>query len=226
MRILLVEDAVSLRKPVVKALKASGFAVDETGDGAEGYWLASEHEYDVILLDIMLPGMDGHQILTKLRADGDETPVLFLTAKDTIEDRVAGLRLGADDYLVKSFAIEELIARVEALGRRRYQRSTPVIKVADLALDSSTKKVTRGETDLALSAQLFALLEFLMSRAGEVVTRADIEEHLYDEQANLMSNVVDTAICALRRAIKTPSSNAPLIHTRRGMGYIIMEPSA
>lgn len=225
MRILLVEDAVSLRKPVVKALKASGFAVDETGDGEEGYWLAGEHEYDVILLDIMLPGMDGHEILRKLRSDGDETPVLFLTAKDTIEDRVAGLRLGADDYLVKSFAIEELIARVEALGRRRYQRSTSAIKVGDLELDSSAKTVFRGGLELKLPAQLFSLLEFLMSRAGEVVSRTDIEEHIYDEQANPMSNVVDTAVCALRRAIKTPESDAPLIHTRRGLGYVISEPT-
>lgn len=221
MRILLVEDAVSLRKPVVKALKASGFAVDETGDGEEGYWMASENPYDVILLDIMLPGMDGHEILKKLRAEGNETPVLFLTAKDTIEDRVAGLRLGADDYLVKSFAIEELIARVEALGRRRYQKSTPILKVADLELDSSAKRATRCGTELKLSAQLFALLEFLMLRAGQVVSRADIEEHIYDEQSDPMSNVIDTAVCALRRAIKTPGSDAPLIHTRRGMGYII-----
>ncbi len=225
MRILLVEDTVSLRKPVVKALKASGFAVDETGDGDEGYWLAFEHEYDVILLDIMLPGMDGHEILRNLRSEGNETPVLFLTAKDTIEDRVAGLRLGADDYLVKSFAIEELIARVEALGRRRYQRSTAAIKVADLELDSSAKTVIRGGLELKLPAQLFSLLEFLMSRAGEVVSRTDIEEHIYDEQANPMSNVVDTAVCALRRAIKTPASDAPLIHTRRGLGYVISEPT-
>ncbi|MDF7807008.1 response regulator transcription factor [Pontiellaceae bacterium B12219] len=224
MRILLVEDAVSLRKPVVKALKASGYAVDETGDGEEGYWLASEHEYDVILLDIMLPHMDGHEILKKLRADGNETPVLFLTAKDTIEDRVAGLRLGADDYLVKSFAIEELIARVEALGRRRYRKSTPVLKVGDLELDSSAKKVARGGKELKLSAQLFTLLEFLMLCAGEVVSRSDIEEHIYDEQADPMSNVIDTAVCALRRAIKTPESDAPLIHTRRGQGYMISEP--
>lgn len=224
MRILLVEDAASLRRPVVKALKASGYAVDETGDGEEGCWLASEHEYDVILLDIMLPGMDGREILKKMRADGDETPVLFLTAKDTIEDRVAGLRLGADDYLVKSFAIEELIARVEALGRRRYHRSTPVLKVGDLVLDASAKTVVRGGCELKLPAQLFSLLEFLMLRAGQVVTRSEIEEHIYDEQANPMSNVVDTAVCALRRAIKTSESNTPLIHTRRGQGYMISEP--
>lgn len=223
MRLLIVEDSVSLRRPVVKALKASGFAVDETGDGAEGYWMANENPYDVILLDIMLPGMDGHEILQKLRAEGNETPVLFLTAKDTIEDRVTGLRMGADDYLVKSFAIEELIARVEALGRRRYQQSTPLLQVGDLTLNASTKKAERAGQELRLPAQLFSLLEFMMLRKGEVVSRTEIEEHIYDESVSPMSNVVDTAICALRRAIKTPNSDAPLIHTRRGMGYIIEE---
>ena len=224
MRILLVEDADSLRRPVVKALKASGFAVDATGDGEEGYWMASENPYDVILLDIMLPNMDGHEILRKLRNEGNETPVLFLTAKDTIEDRVTGLRMGADDYLVKSFAIEELIARVEALGRRHYQKCTPRLKIADLELDTSSKTVLRQGIKLKLPAQLFSLLELLMLRQGEVVSRMEIEEHIYDEQAQPMSNVVDTAICALRRALKTKDSDAPLIHTRRGMGYIIEEP--
>lgn len=223
MRILIIEDSTSLRRPVVKALKASGFAVDETGDGDEGYWMASENPYDVIILDIMLPGMDGHQILKKLREEKNETPVLFLTAKDSIDDRVAGLRLGADDYLVKSFAIEELIARVEALGRRRYNQSTSSLKVGDLMLDSSSKTVRRGAVELTLPAQLFSLLEFLMLRAGEVVSRKDIEDHIYDEMAQPMSNVVDTAVCALRRAIKTSESDAPLIHTRRGMGYVIKE---
>jgi two-component system copper resistance phosphate regulon response regulator CusR len=223
MRVLFVEDAVSLRKPVAKALKASGFAVDETGDGKEGFWLAREHPYDVIILDIMLPGMNGHEILKQLRDAGNQTPVLFLTAKDSIEDRVQGLRLGADDYLVKSFAVEELIARVEALGRRCYQRSTPVLQVADLVLDSSAKTVARHGHDLKLPAQLFSLLEFLMLRQGAVVSRTEIEEHIYDESVSPMSNVVDTAVCALRRAIKTSDSDAPLIHTRRGMGYMIGE---
>lgn len=223
MRLLIVEDSVSLRKPVVKALKASGFAVDETGDGEEGYWMASENPYDVILLDIMLPNMDGHTILKKLRAEGNETPVLFMTAKDTIEDRVSGLRMGADDYLVKSFAIEELIARVEALSRRRYNACSPLLQVDDLTLDASAKKVTRAGQELHLPAQLFALLELLMLRKGAVVSRTEIEEHIYDESASPMSNVVDTAICALRRAIKTPESDTPLIHTRRGQGYVIEE---
>lgn len=221
MRVLIVEDTVSLRKPVVRALKASGYAVDETGDGDVGYWMASENPYDVILLDIMLPGMDGHEIIQKLREEGCETPVLFMTARDTIEDRVTGLRMGADDYLVKSFAIEELIARVEALGRRHYRKSTPTITVGDLELDSSSKKVTRGGKDLILPAQLFSLLEFLMLRKGEVVSRTEIEQHIYDETVSPMSNVVDTAICALRKVIVTDEQKTPLIHTRRGQGYVI-----
>ena len=224
MRILLVEDSAPLRKPVVKALRASGFAVDATGDGAEGWQMAQDHDYDVIVLDIMLPGMDGREVLKRLRAAGKETPVLFLTAKDSIEDRVAGLRLGADDYLVKSFAIEELIARVEALGRRKYAKRSPKLAVADLELDQSAKTVTRGGGDVELAPQLFALLEYLLLRKGQVVSRTEIEEHIYDEQVSPMSNVVDTAVCALRRAIAVSNHSVPLIHTRRGMGYVIEEP--
>ncbi len=169
MRILLVEDSAPLRKPVVKALKASGYAVDATGDGAEGWLMAQDHDYDVIILDIMLPGMDGREILRRMRAAGNETPVLFLTAQDAIEDRVAGLRLGADDYLTKSFAIEELLARVEVLGRRKYARRSPLLVVGDLELDQAAKTVRRSGRDINLAPQLFALLEFLLLRKGQVV---------------------------------------------------------
>ncbi|WP_285164896.1 response regulator transcription factor [Shewanella goraebulensis] len=221
MRLLLVEDSEALRRPVVKALKASGFAVDATGDGQEGLWMALEHDYDVIILDIMLPGLDGREVLKKLREANNETPVLFLTAKDSIEDRVAGLRLGADDYLVKSFAIEELIARVEALARRKYQHRSPKLVVADLVLDRSAKTVKRAEQAIALPSQLYALLELLMLHTDSVISRTQIEHHIYDEQVSPTSNVVDTAICALRKAISVSTSSAPLIHTRRGMGYMI-----
>lgn len=223
MRILFVEDSTHLRKPVVKALKASGYAVDATGDGEEGWWLAQQHDYDVIILDIMLPGMDGREILRRIRAAGNETPVLFLTAKDAIEDRVAGLRLGADDYLTKSFAIEELLARVEVLGRRKYARRSPLLVAGDLELDQAAKTVRRGGQELKLAPQLFALLEYLLLRKGQVVSRTEIEEHIYDEMVSPMSNVVDTAVCALRRAIAVSDDSASLIHTRRGMGYVIEE---
>jgi two-component system copper resistance phosphate regulon response regulator CusR len=225
MRILFVEDSTHLRKPVVKALKASGYAVDATGDGAEGWQMTQDHDYDVIILDIMLPGMDGREVLKRLRMAGKTTPVLFLTAKDAIEDRVAGLRLGADDYLVKSFAIEELLARVEVLGRRKYAQPSPKLVIADLELDSAAKTVRRGGQELKLAPQLFALLEYLLLRKGHVVSRTEIEEHIYDELVSPMSNVVDTAVCALRRAIAVSDDSTPLIHTRRGMGYIIEEAS-
>ncbi len=224
MRLLLVEDSARLRQPVVKALKASGYAVDATGDGEEGWQMTQDHDYDVVILDIMLPGMDGREILRRMRSAGNETPVLFLTAKDAIEDRVAGLRLGADDYLTKSFAIEELLARVEALGRRKYARRSPVLTVGDLELDQAAKTVRRGGRDIALPPQLFALLEYLLLRKGHVVSRTEIEEHIYDEMVSPMSNVVDTAVCALRRAIAFTDKSPPIIHTRRGMGYVILEP--
>lgn len=224
MRLLFVEDSDSLRQPVVKALRASGYAVDATGDGAEGWRLSQDHNYDVAILDIMLPGMNGREILRRMRAAGNETPVLFLTAKDAIEDRVAGLRLGADDYLTKSFAIEELIARVEVLARRKYGNRSPLLVAGDLVLDQATKTVRRGGRDIALAPQLFALLEYLLLRKGQVVSRTEIEEHIYDDLVSPMSNVVDTAVCALRRTIAVTDRSAPLIHTRRGMGYIILEP--
>lgn len=224
MRVLLVEDSAPLRLPVVKALKASGHAVDATGDGAEGWRMTQDHDYDVVILDIMLPGMDGREILRRMRAAGNETPVLFLTAKDAVEDRVAGLRLGADDYLTKSFAIEELLARVEALARRKYGRCSPLLVVGDLELDQAAKTVRRGGRDIVLPPQLFALLEYLLLRKGQVVSRTEIEGHIYDELVSPMSNVVDTAVCALRRAIAITDRSAPLIHTRRGMGYVILEP--
>lgn len=221
MKLLLVEDSIALRRPVVKALKASGFVVDATGDGQEGLWMALENDYDVIILDIMLPSLDGREVLKRLREASIESPVLFLTAKDSIEDRVAGLRLGADDYLIKSFAIEELIARVEALARRKYQTRSPELVVGDLALNRSAKTVMRGEHKVSLSSQLFSLLEYLMLHAESVVSRTQIEQHIYDEQVSPMSNVVDTAICALRKAISVSRNSAALIHTRRGMGYVI-----
>ncbi|WP_108945697.1 response regulator transcription factor [Shewanella halifaxensis] len=221
MKLLLVEDSEALSRAVVKALKASGFAVDATNNGREGLWMALENGYDVIILDIMLPELDGREVLKILREADNQTPVLFLTAKDAIEDRVAGLRLGADDYLVKSFAIEELIARVEALSRRRYQIRSPKLIVGDLTLDRSAKTVIRGTENVILSPQLFSLLEYLMLHQGSVISRTQIEEHIYDEQVSPMSNVVDTAVCALRKAIKVPQSHDPLIHTRRGMGYVM-----
>ena len=225
MRILFVEDSPRLQKSVTTALKASGYAVDATGDGEDGLWLGKTHDYDVMILDIMLPGMSGLEILEQLRKEGNETPVLFLTAKDTVEDRVHGLRQGADDYLVKPFALEELLARVETLTRRTYQKRTSDVIVADLELDSAAKTVQRAGKSIPLAAREFALLEYLMLRKGQVVSRTEIEEHIYDDMVSPMSNVVDSAICSLRKCIAVDSDSVPLIHTRRGQGYVLEDRS-
>lgn len=221
MRLLFVEDSKRLRETVALALRRSGYRVDDVGTGDEGLELAELHSYDAAILDIMVPGMDGISLLEELRRQGNDVPVMFLTARDKIEDRVLGLRTGADDYLVKPFALDELLARVEVLCRRTYQQSTPVVEVADLKLDSAAKTAHRGQQLLDLTAREFALLEFLMLRAGEVVSRTEIEEHIYDDMISPMSNVVDTAIYALRKKIAVSAKVEPLIHTKRGHGYIL-----
>lgn len=221
MRVLYVEDSRHLQTPVVKALKASGYAVDSTTQGDEGHWMAQTHDYDVMILDIMLPGMSGLDILQRIRKEGKDTPVLFLTAKDSIEDRVNGLKKGADDYLVKPFALEELLARVESLGRRRYEHRTVEIEVDDLVVDTARKTVMRGGVPVDLAAKQYALLEYLMLRRGRVVSRTEIEEHIYDDLESPMSNVIDSAVCALRKSIDVSGESRPLIHTKRGHGYIL-----
>ncbi len=221
MRLLLVEDSRRLRETVALALKRSGYAVDATENGEEGLWMAQLHSYDAAILDIMVPCLDGLGILEKLRAEGNETPVMFLTARDSIEDRVAGLRGGADDYLVKPFALEELLARVDALCRRRYQKTTSQLVFQDLEVDTTAKVATRAGSLLDLTAREFAILEYLMLRQGHVVSRTQIEEHIYDDLVSPMSNVVDSAICALRKKIAIAPDSEPLIHTRRGLGYVL-----
>lgn len=223
MRLLLVEDSDRLRDTVALALRRSGYKVDATGDGRDGLFLAQDHDYDAAILDIMLPSLDGLEILKHLRSEGDATPVMFLTARDSINDRVEGLRLGADDYLVKPFALEELLARVEVLCRRSYQKPGNETRVADLKLDSSAKRAFRAGTPLDLTAREFNLLEYLMLRSGQVVSRTEIEEHIYDDLVSPMSNVVDSAVYALRKKIAVSPSSSPLIHTRRGQGYVLEE---
>ena len=222
MRILVIEDAPRMRQGLVKALHRAGYAVDAAIDGQEGLWAASSTDYNVLVLDIMLPKMNGLAVLAELRRKGREVPVLLLTARDTVPDRVAGLRAGADDYLVKPFALEELLARVEALCRRGLRSSQPVVRIGVLELNPATRRVfVRGE-ELPLPPREFALLEYLARRCGEIVSRSEIETNLYEEQADPMSNVVDAAICALRRRL-TQAGAGSLIHTRRGLGYILEE---
>ena len=224
MRVLVVEDYAPLRKAVARGLRDAGYAVDATGDGEEGLWFAETNDYDAIVLDLMLPGLDGLTILRRLRDAGRKTHVLILTAKGDVADRVRGLNLGADDYLVKPFAFAELLARVRALVRRTYDAKDPVIRVADLEVDTAARVARRGREPLGLTAREYALLELLAFRAGQVVSRTAIWEHVYEFDSEAHSNVVDVYIGYLRR--KTERGGRPrLIHTRRGEGFGLGEPS-
>jgi DNA-binding response OmpR family regulator len=220
MRLLLVEDSKRLQRSIGAGLRRAGYAVDVAGDGEEGLALAETSEYDVIVLDLMLPKLDGLSLLRKLRAGGRDTHVLILTARDRVDDRVTGLRAGADDFLVKPFAFDELLARIEALVRRRHGRKNPLIRVGPLEIDTSARSVRRAGEALALTAREYAILEYLAARSGQVVSRAEIEEHVYDGRAELTSNAVDSAICALRRRIDADGAPS-LIETRRGLGYVL-----
>ena len=220
MRLLLVEDYPPLQKSLVKGLREAGFAVDVTGDGREASWYAESNEYDVIVLDLMLPGLDGLSILNRLRAEGRQSHVLIITAKDAVADRVAGLNAGADDYLVKPFEFDELLARVQALVRRSYHRKNPVMEIGPLRINTATQQVQRGDENLQLTAREYALLEYLAMRAGELVTRTDIWEHVYDFHSDATSNVVDVYIGYLRKKIER-SDKPVLIHTARGRGYVL-----
>lgn len=218
MRLLVIEDYPPLQQSLTKGLREAGFAVDTTRDGAEGLWYATGAEYDVIILDLMLPNMPGLEILKKIRSRGNKAHVLILTAKDTVEDRVEGLDLGADDYLVKPFAFEEFLARIRALLRRGYRRKNPKIKIKDLQIDLTAQKVRRGKHEISLTPREYALLEYLAVRAGETVSRTDIWEHLYEFKSSASSNVVDVYIGYLRKKLEQPGK-PPLIHTIRGRGY-------
>lgn len=220
MRVLLIEDSPRLQTSVGRGLRKAGYAVDVCGDGKEGLWLAESNEYDSVILDLMLPGMDGLSVLRRLRKKENNLPVLILTARDTIDDRVRGLRMGADDYLIKPFALEELLARVHTLCRRRYGRKNVPLIIGDLQIDTAARSISRAGQILDLAPREFSLLEYLALRRGEVVSRRDIEAHLYGESTELMSNAVDSAISSLRRKLGA-SDATPLIHTRRGMGYVL-----
>lgn len=193
--------------------------MDVSGDGEDGLWHAESVDYDVIILDLMLPKLNGLQILERLRAQGKETPILLLTARDGVEDRVRGLNAGADDYLVKPFALEELLARAHALCRRKYRKATAQLKTDNLVIDTVAKKVWADEVEITLNPREYALLEFLALRQGEVVSRREIEEHIYDGQVDPLSNVVNSSVCVLRR-ILSEAHALPKILTRRGLGYV------
>jgi DNA-binding response OmpR family regulator len=219
LRVLLVEDSERLRRTLGAALKHAGYAADTTGDGADGLWRAKSSEFDVIILDLMLPTLDGLTVLARLREAGVESHVLLLTAKDTVEDRVRGLRSGADDYLVKPFALDELLARIDALVRRRHGNKQPRLRFGELEIDTGGRRAWQHGRPIDLSPREYALLHYLALHPGEVVSRTQIESAIYDSEAEPMSNVVDAAVYALRKKIERPGEPC-LIQTRRGMGYV------
>lgn len=220
MRILVVEDDRSLREVLRQGLTEEHYAVDVAVDGGEADYLFSVNPYDAVVLDVRLPKKDGYTLCRDWRAAGKTIPVLMLTANDALDQKVAGLDSGADDYLTKPFEFEELLARLRALLRRGTGRCSPLLAVADLTVDPAAHRVTRAGRDLTLSALEFRLLHYLLSRAGEVVPRGDMLEHVWDMNYDGDSNVVDVYISYLRRLIDLPGL-PKLIHTVRGVGYVV-----
>jgi len=218
MRILVVEDEAPMAELIRRCLAENGFAVDVAATGEDGLWYAGETDYDVIVLDVMLPGTDGFGVLREIRAAGRWAPVLLLTARDAIEDRVRGLDLGADDYLVKPFALAELLSRLRALMRRGARERPAVLTVGDLTLDPATRSVARDGTPVTLTAKEFALLECLMRRPGQVLSKAELIEHVWDFTFDADSNVVEVYVGYLRQKIDRPFGRQSL-RTSRGAGY-------
>lgn len=218
MRILVVEDEKSIARFIRQGLEEAGYAVDVAEDGQEGLQYARVADYDVLVLDIMLPRVDGLELLRALRREGKKTPALMLTARDTVDDRVQGLDAGADDYLVKPFAFPELLARIRALLRRPPLQAGTVLQVGDLEMDTSTRKVRRGERLIELTPREYAVLEYLMRHPNQVLTRTQIGEHVWNFDFYHESNVIDVYIGYLRRKIEKEGER-PLIHTVRGVGY-------
>lgn len=222
MRLLVVEDHPTLGRSISEGLREEGYAVDLAMAGEDAEHLVRGTPYDCVLLDVMLPDRSGWQILQDMRRRGNQSPVICLTARDALEDRVRGLDLGADDYLVKPFEWDELLARVRALVRRAHGAASSVVTVGDLELDTRGRQVRRGGVNVVLTAREYTLLEYLVARAGQVVTRTEIWDHLYDMNDESTSNVVDVYIGYLRGKIDRPFPSSPrLIHTRRGQGYVL-----
>lgn len=222
MRLLLIEDYPPLSRALERGLREAGYAVDVAADGERGVELAEAVAYDLVILDLMLPGLDGYAVLERLRGARDPTGVIILTARQGVSDRIKGLDLGADDYVMKPFAFDELLARVRSVIRRRAGQSGASITVGDLEIDPAARTVRRGVSVIPLSTREYALLEFLALRRGQTVTRAEIVEHVYDFGSAPSSNVVDVYIGYLRRKIDE-GRDVKLIHTRRGLGYCLAD---
>ena len=218
MRVLVAEDETRMASLLKRGLEEEGYAVDVSGDGLEAVWMATENEYDVIVLDVMLPGIDGFEVCRRLRAEERWAPVLMLTARDQVEDRIRGLDAGSDDYLTKPFSFAELVARLRALLRRGSHERPTVLAVGDLRLDPSRRRAWRDKTELDLTAKEFALLEFFMRHPGEVLSRTRLLEHVWDFAFDGTSNVIDQYVAYLRRKIDRPFGRDDL-ETVRGAGY-------
>lgn len=223
MRILLVEDDTSVASFIIKGLKEELYAIDATGDGEEGFQMASTIPYDLLILDVMVPKMDGFTICRRLREKDSTTPILLLTARDTVEARVTGLDTGADDYLTKPFAFPELLARIRALLRRGQTQTSTRLTAADLELDPIAHRVWRTGQEIMLTNKEYALLEYLLRNANRVLTRTAIIDHVWDIQYDSMTNIVDVHIRSLRSKVDRDFSE-PLIHTVRGVGYVLKAP--
>jgi DNA-binding response OmpR family regulator len=222
MRVLIVEDSARIRDGIEQGLRRRGYAVDAVGDGRQGLIHARTTDYDVIVLDIILPELSGIDVLKQARAAGVESAVILLTARDSVEDRVLGLQSGADDYLVKPFAFEELVARVQAMARRRHAALATVIRIADLEIDTAAKLVRRGTSKIDLTPREYAILEYLAHRSPTPTSRAELEEHVYDQYSQVQSNAINAAVCTLRAKLDA-GERPPLLHTRRGVGFVLAE---
>lgn len=220
MRILFAEDEKSLNKIITKQLKAAGYSVDSCFDGGEAYDLITMTDYDAAIFDVMMPVMNGFELVKKIRAKGIDVPVLFLTARDSIEDRVTGLDIGADDYLVKPFSFDELSARLRVMTRKKYGKKTGVITIDDLSIDTASMHVERAGKNISLSAKEYELLRYLAMNKGVVLNRGKIEDHIWNYDYEGGTNVVDVYIRYLRKKIDD-GFDKKLIHTVRGAGYVI-----
>ncbi|MDO4902540.1 MAG: response regulator transcription factor [bacterium] len=220
MKLLIVEDDRAIREALKEGLEDEKYAVDVAEDGQEGYLTAQASDYDAIIMDVMMPEMDGFEVVKKLREDGNSTPILMLTAKSEVEDTVAGLDFGADDYLAKPFNFEVLLARIRALLRRPKDKIDEVLRVADLSLDPATKAVERAGSPIKLTAKEYTVLEFLMRNAGTVRSKDDIIAHCWDFDSDILPNNVEIFVMFLRRKIDKPFDKK-LIHTVSGFGYKI-----
>src|SRR5690348_11392962 len=220
MRLLLVEDDARIARFVAKGLREQAYAVDVSGTGEDALYQAAVNTYDLVILDVMIPAPDGFVVCRELRKSGQRMPILMLTARDAVEDRIAGLDHGADDYLTKPFEFRELLARLRALLRRSGELRPEKITIADLVLDTGAQTAKRAGRQITLTAKEYALLEYLARNAGRVVRRAEIAEHVWDETFDPFSNLIEVYINRLRRKIDR-SEERPLVHTRRGVGYVL-----